>query len=72
MNAIRYRSGALALKPALRQYGAMISLVKFLVFISVVAALIFTGVFALATFVSPKSRDMGFTVPPSQMIQQTK
>ena len=51
---------------------AMISLVKFLVFIAVVAALIFTGVFALATFVSPKSRDMGFTVSPSQMIQQTK
>ena len=45
----------------------MPSLIKFISFLLVTGALIFGGMFALATFVEPKPRDMSFNVPADKL-----
>lgn len=46
---------------------AMPSLIRFLVTLAVLAGLGYGAVFALATFVEPRPRDMSFTVPAERL-----
>lgn len=45
----------------------MPSLFKFLTILAILAGLIYGGMFALATFVEPRPRDMSFTVPSDKL-----
>jgi hypothetical protein len=45
------------------------TLFRFLVFIAVIAAIIFGGMIALVTFVEPQPREMTQTIPPTKMKQ---
>jgi len=47
----------------------MLTLGKFLTTIAVLCAIVFVVLFSLATFVEPKSRDMGFTVRADKYIK---
>jgi len=43
------------------------TLFRFLVFIAVVAAIVFGGMIALVTFVQPQPREMTQTIPPTKL-----
>lgn len=45
----------------------MLTLVKFLVTMSVIGGLVFAGLFALATFVTPKPHDISVPVAADKM-----
>jgi hypothetical protein len=45
------------------------TLFRFLVFIAVLAGIIFGGMIALVTFVEPQPREMTQTIPPTKMKQ---
>ena len=66
-------ASAAALKLAgrnkLRHAGFMLTFGKFLTTLGVIFALLFTVIFSLATFVTPKSRDMGFTVRADKYVK---
>lgn len=49
----------------------MPSLIRFLTVVGVLAGLVFGGVFALATFVTPRTREMTVTIPASKLRPQT-
>jgi hypothetical protein len=48
----------------------MLTLGKFLTIIGIIFAIVFAMIFSLATFVEPKTRDMGFTVRADKYIKQ--
>jgi hypothetical protein len=48
---------------------AMPSLVRFLSVIAIVAAIIYAGVYALAHFVQPKSREITVSIPPEKFFK---
>jgi hypothetical protein len=52
-------------------YGvAMPSLIKLLTVVGVIAALGYWALFALATYVDPRTREMVVTVPPDRFVKQ--
>jgi hypothetical protein len=52
-------------------YGvAMPSLIKLLMVLGVIAALGYGALFALATYVNPRTREIVVTVPPDRFVKQ--
>lgn len=51
-------------------YAAMPSLFKLLAVVGVIAGLAYGAMFALATLVDPKPREMVVTVPPDRFVKQ--
>jgi type II secretory pathway pseudopilin PulG len=47
----------------------MPSLIRFLVVIAIIAALIYTGLYSLAHFVQPKSREISVSIPPDKFFK---
>ncbi len=47
----------------------MLSLLRFLIVLAVLAGLGFAAIWALATFVEPKPREMTVTIPKDQLPQ---
>jgi hypothetical protein len=45
----------------------MPSLFRFLAVVGILGGLIYGGIFALATFVQPKPREMSVTIPPEKI-----
>lgn len=45
----------------------MPTLIKFLSFCAILAGLIFLAMYALATFVEPRPRDLSYTVPADKL-----
>ncbi|GMO38085.1 hypothetical protein TM233_54810 [Bradyrhizobium sp. TM233] len=48
----------------------MPSLFRFLTVVAVIAGIVYGVVFALANFVSPKSREMTVTIPPDKFLKK--
>jgi hypothetical protein len=48
----------------------MPSLMRVLAFVAIVGGLGYAAMFALATFVDPKPREISVTVPPDRFIRQ--
>ncbi len=48
----------------------MPSLFRFLTVVAVIAGIIYGVIFALANFVTPKSREMTFTVPADKFLRK--
>ena len=48
----------------------MPSLFRFLTVVGIIAGLIYGVLFALANFVSPKSREMTVTIPPDRFLKK--
>ena len=50
----------------------MPSLARFLVVVGIIGAIVYAGVFALATFVNPKPREISVPVPPDRFYKQQR
>lgn len=50
----------------------MPSLIRLLVVVGVIAGLAYAAMFALATFVDPRPREMVVTVPPDRFVKQQR
>jgi hypothetical protein len=48
----------------------MPSLFRFLTVLAVIVGIIYGAIFALANFVSPKSREMTVTIPPDKFLKK--
>jgi hypothetical protein len=48
----------------------MPSLFRFLTVVAVIVGIVYGAIFALANFVSPKSREMTVTVPPDKFLKK--
>ena len=48
----------------------MPSLFRFLTVVAVIAGIIYGAIFALANFVSPKSREMTVSIPPDKFLKK--
>lgn len=48
----------------------MPSLFRFLTVAAIIAAVVYGAIFALANFVSPRSREMTVTIPPDKFIKK--
>jgi lipopolysaccharide export LptBFGC system permease protein LptF len=48
----------------------MPSLFRFLTVVAIIAAVVYGAVFALANFVTPRSREMTVTIPPDKFIKK--
>ena len=48
----------------------MPSLFRFLTAVGIIAGVIYGVIFALANFVSPKSREMTVTIPPDRFLKK--
>ncbi|WP_315836831.1 histidine kinase [Bradyrhizobium prioriisuperbiae] len=48
----------------------MPSLLRFLAVVAIIGGVIYGGIFALANFVSPASREMTVTVPPDKFLKR--
>ena len=48
----------------------MPSLFRFLTVVAVLGGLIYGGIFALANFVNPKTREMTVSVPPDRFLKK--
>ncbi len=48
----------------------MPSLFRFLTVVAVLGGLIYGGIFALANFVHPKSREMTVSIPPDKFLKR--
>jgi len=48
----------------------MPSLIRFLIVIGIIFGLGYAAVFALATFINPKPREITVTVPPDKFVKQ--
>jgi hypothetical protein len=48
----------------------MPSLFRFLTVVAIIAAVAYGAIFALANFVSPRSREMTVTIPPDKFIKK--
>ncbi|HEY7846381.1 MAG TPA: histidine kinase [Bradyrhizobium sp.] len=48
----------------------MPSLFRFLAVVAVIVGIVYGAIFALANFVSPKSREMTVTVPPDKFLKK--
>ena len=48
----------------------MPSLIRFLIVIGVIFGLGYAAIFALATFINPKPREITVTVPPDKFVKQ--
>jgi hypothetical protein len=48
----------------------MPSLFRFLTVVAVIAGIVYGVIFALANFVTPKPREMIFTVPPDKFLKK--
>jgi hypothetical protein len=53
-------------------FAAMPSLIRVLVVVSVVLGLAYGAMFALATLVDPRPREMTVTVPPDRFVKQQR
>jgi hypothetical protein len=70
-----WRTGALVLEGAPsgpHGLAAMPSLIRLLVFVGLIFALAYGAMFALATLVDPKPREMVVTVPPDRFVKQQR
>ena len=50
----------------------MPSLIRFLIVIGIIFGLGYAAIFALATFVDPKPREITVTVPPDKFVKQQR
>jgi hypothetical protein len=50
----------------------MPSLLRFLAVIGIIFGLVYAAIFALATFVDPKPREITVTVPPDKFVKQPR
>ena len=48
----------------------MPSLFRFLTVVAVIAGIIYGAIYALANFVTPKSREMAVTIPPDKFLKK--
>ena len=48
----------------------MPSLLRFLTVVAVIAGIVYGAIYALANFVSPKSREMTVTIPPDKFLKK--
>jgi len=48
----------------------MPSLFRFLTVVAVIAGIIYGAIYALANFVTPKSREMTVTIPPDKFLKK--
>jgi lipopolysaccharide export LptBFGC system permease protein LptF len=48
----------------------MPSLFRFLTVVAIIAGVLYGAIFALANFVSPKSREMTVTIPPEKFLKK--
>jgi hypothetical protein len=48
----------------------MPSLFRFLTAVAVIVGIVYGAIFALANFVSPKSREMTVTIPPDKFLKK--
>jgi hypothetical protein len=48
----------------------MPSLFRFLTVVAVIAGIVYGAVYALANFVTPKSREMTVTIPPDKFLKK--
>ena len=48
----------------------MPSLFRFLTAVAIIAGIVYGAIFALANFVSPKSREMTVTIPPDKFLKK--
>ncbi len=48
----------------------MPSLIRFLIVIGIIFGLGYAAIFALATFINPKPREITVTVPPDKFVKQ--
>ena len=48
----------------------MPSLFRFLTVVAVIVGIVYGAIFALANFVSPKSREMTVTIPPDKFVKK--
>jgi lipopolysaccharide export LptBFGC system permease protein LptF len=48
----------------------MPSLFRFLTAVAIIAGVVYGAIFALANFVTPKSREMSVTIPPDKFIKK--
>jgi lipopolysaccharide export LptBFGC system permease protein LptF len=48
----------------------MPSLFRFLTAVAIIAGVVYGAIFALANFVTPKSREMTVTIPPDKFIKK--
>jgi hypothetical protein len=49
---------------------AMPSLFRFLTVVAIIGGLIYGGLFALANYVQPHSREMSVTIPPDKFLKR--
>jgi len=63
------RSGG-ALEASRTGYTAMPTLMKLLAVVGVIAGIAYAAMFALATFVDPKPREIVVTVPPDRFVKE--
>lgn len=50
----------------------MPSLARFLVVVGIIGGIVYAGVFAMATFVNPKPREISVPVPPDRFYKQQR
>jgi lipopolysaccharide export LptBFGC system permease protein LptF len=48
----------------------MPSLFRFLTAVAIIAGIVYGAIFALANFVTPKSREMTVTIPPDKFLRK--
>ena len=48
----------------------MPSLFRFLLVLAILGGLVYGGIFALATFVNPKPREITVTIPPDKFLKR--
>jgi hypothetical protein len=48
----------------------MPSLFRFLITVAVIGGMIYAGIFALATMVDPKPREITITIPPDKFLKK--
>ena len=48
----------------------MPSLFRFLTAVAIIAGVVYGAIFALANFVTPKSREMTITIPPDKFLKK--
>jgi hypothetical protein len=53
-------------------FAAMPSLIRLLVVVGVIFGLVYGAMYALATMVDPKTREMVVTVPPDRFVKQQR
>jgi hypothetical protein len=69
-SALRVRSGRQSYEASESRLQAMPSLLRLLTMIGVLCAVVYGGLYALAHFVQPKSREMSVSIPPDKFFKE--